>query len=143
MMAQPWDHSRWGRGEYDRWWAGWHESPSGLWQHDGWWHDDGYRRDWANTQFIGPASNNAQAAREAAVAAEEEGWNETLQQWGKASSDAFHWSDPDDADRFEADEQNRESLSAVAAVAAEHREDNETAESITTDPSIIGSWTTD
>ena len=63
---------------------------------------------------------------------------------GEAGEADDRWEDPDDADRWEADEHRRESLHAVAAVAAEifaaraavPEDGNETASS-------RGSWTTE
>ena len=120
-MAQPWSQSwEWSQDEHRRWWDGWHKSPSGLWEHaDRRWsgrRDDGYRRAWAHTRFIGPASNNAQAAGEAAVAAEDAEWNETLQQWEEASN----WSAPaDEPDRFAFNDGALRSQSEVIADADE------------------------
>ena len=52
---QQWRYDRHGR---DRWWNGWTQSASGLWEHPDWrwsgWHEHGWRQEWADTEFIGP-----------------------------------------------------------------------------------------
>ena len=166
-MAHAWDEQwQWTQEEWQRWWSWW-------WQHGGWWHDDGYRPDWANTQFIGPrrADEDEDPVQRQYFNETLDQWEVASSNWSAPADEpdrfAFddralrsrnaviadadeageaddRWEDPDDADRWEADEHRRESLHAVAAVAAEiyearaavPEEGNETASS-------RGSWTTE